>query len=164
MNRSSFIKKSFITACTAILFWCWYLALVDIYWEKVSIKCQPTPVQIVCLISNEPYLGGRSLEIPKTQLTGTEYLFRSMEESTIQWIALTTIDGKTIILNRSPGGDIIKQLVKHKPQIAKFIADPQAKTLTIETHRRSIELQMLIFIGGAILFSYLCLKKMWEKC
>jgi hypothetical protein len=161
MNRSSLIKKVFGTALILGFSWLWYLQIVDEYLETVSIKCQPSPVQVICRISNEPYLGGRSLEVSKTQLTGTEYLFRAMEGSTIQWIALTMIDEKIIILNRSPGGKIIRQLVKYKAQIAKFIADPQAKTLSIETHRRDINLQMQVVTGGIILFSCLCLKKLW---
>jgi hypothetical protein len=138
MNRSSLIKKVFGTALMLGFSWFWYLEIVDDYLETVSIKCQPSPVKVICHISNEPSFGGRKLDILKIQLTGTDYMFRVQEDNRIKWLTLTTIDEKTIFLNRSPGGKIINQLVKHKAQIAKFIADPQAQNLAIETYRREI--------------------------
>jgi hypothetical protein len=157
----SLIKKSFGTAFISIIAWFWYLELVDSYWETVSIKCQPNPVQVICHISNKPDPGGTNLDIPKTQLTGVKYTFRAMEGNVIQGIVLTTIDEQEIPLHRNPRGKLLRQLIKRKAQIAKFIADPQAKNLTIETQPRDVELSVLIFTGGMIIFGCLLLKKMW---
>jgi hypothetical protein len=161
MNKASFAKKIFSTACVGGFLLFWYLEMVDDYLETVSIKCQPRPVQIICHISSEPSLGGINLDIPKTQITGIESIHRSMDGNIIYWIILATVDKKGIPLHRSPKGKIIDQLIKHKAQIAKFIADPQARTLTIETYHRDVPLQMLVVTGCIILFSCLYLKKLW---
>jgi hypothetical protein len=161
MNKASLVKKIFSTACVGGFLLFWYLEIVTDYLETVSIKCQPRPVEVICHISSEPSLGGINLDIPKTQITGIESIHRSMDGNIIYWIALATVDKKGIPLHRSPQGKIINQLIKHKAQIAKFIADPQARTLTIETYRRDIPLQMLVVTGGTILFSCLYLKKLW---
>jgi hypothetical protein len=161
MNRASLVKKIFSTACVGGFLLFWYMEIIDDYLETVSIKCQPRPAEVICHISSEPSLGGINLDIPKTQLTGIESIHRSMDGNIIYWIALATIDEKRIPLHRSPQGKIINQLHKYKPQIAKFITDPQAQILTIETHRRDIPLQMLVVTGGILLFSYLYLKKLW---
>jgi hypothetical protein len=155
------MKKIFRTACVGGCLWFWYVNIIDDYLETVSIKCQPRPVEVICHISSEPALGVINLEIPKTQLTGIESIHRAMDGNRIYWIALATVDEKGIPLHRSPQGNIINQLIKYKAQIAKFIADPQARTLTIETQRRSIPLQMVVLTGGISLFSCLYLKKLW---
>jgi hypothetical protein len=161
MNKASLVKKIFSTVCVGGFLLFWYLEIVDDYLETVSIKCQPRPVEVICHISSEPSLGGINLDIPKTQITGIESIHRSMDGNIIYWIALATVDKKGIPLHRNPQGKVINQLIKHKAQIAKFIADPQAQTLIIETHRRNIPLQMLVVTGGIMLFSCLYLKKLW---
>jgi hypothetical protein len=161
MNKASFVKKIFSSTCVGGFLLFWYLEVVDDYLETVNIKCHPSPVEVICHISNEPSLGGINLDVPKTQIVGIESIHRSMDGNIIYWIALATVDKRRIPLHRSPQGKIINQLIKHKVQIAKFIADPQARTLTIETHRRNIPLQMLVVTGGILLFSCLYLKKLW---
>jgi hypothetical protein len=159
----SWVKKIFVTALVVGFDAFWYAEIVNDYLETVSIRCQPSPVQVMCQITNEPDLGGTNLKIPKTQLTEIEYRYRAMEGVAIQWISLTTISEAEIPLNRSRRGRIIQQLRPYKDRIAKFIADPQAQTLNIETHQRNMPFQVPIVTGFIILLECLYLRNLWRS-
>jgi hypothetical protein len=160
MNQSSWQVKFLGTTFVAVLSMAWYLAIADA-WETVIFKCQPSPEQVICRISGEPYPGvRRNIEIPKTQLSGVKHTFRSMEGNLVQHIVLTTKDGRTIPLNIHPAGNITIQIIKQQSKISAFIKNPQAKDLMIETQQQ-FPLRLYVITGGIICCSGFYLKRLW---
>jgi hypothetical protein len=160
MNQSSWQVKFLGTTFVAVLSMAWYLAIADA-WETVILKCQPSPEQVICRISGEPYPGvRRNIEIPKTQLSGVKHTFRSMEGNLVQHVVLTTGDGREIPLNIHPAGIITSQIIKQQSRLSAFITNPQAKNLTVET-QRDFPLQLWVITGGIICGSGLYLKRLW---
>jgi hypothetical protein len=160
MNGVSWISKLAGTAIITIVAGGWYLAIAD-SWETVSLHCQPSPEQVVCKISGEPYPGiQRNIAIPKTQLAGIKPIFRLMEDNLVQHLVLTTIDRQEIPLNIHPSGHLTIQLSQQQNKIAAFLANPQAQTLSITT-QRNFPLPLSIITAGMIGMSGFYLKKLW---
>jgi hypothetical protein len=160
MNRAFWTSKLAGTAIITIVAGSWYLAIAD-SWETVSLQCQPSPEQVVCKISGEPYPGiKRNIAIPKTQLSGIKPTFRMMEDNLVQHLVLTTIDRQEISLNIHPSGHLTVQLSQQQNKIAAFLANPQARTLAITT-QRNFSLPLLVITAGIMGMSGFYLKKLW---
>jgi hypothetical protein len=158
-QRLSWKGKLFSTALLGSfsLFWC--LLMIAIYWETVSLKCQPNPQLVICTITGEHYPGRvRSIEIPKQQLAGIEIVDRQSKGK--YRIGLITNDRQEIPLTKNWNGDATIQIEAQLDRISAFISDPNAKTLTIET-RRDFPLLPLLMTGGIMCFCGLSLKRLW---
>lgn len=160
MNQRLFWKRTLFS--TALLgsfssFWC--LLMVAMYWETVSLKCQPNPELVTCNITDEPYPGRvRSIEVSKQQLAGVEIVDRQSHGK--YRIGLITNERKEIPLTKHWNGDATAQIEVQIDRISAFINDPNAKILTIETHR-DFPLLSLVMTGGVIGFCSLSLKRLW---
>jgi hypothetical protein len=160
MNRTSRISKLAGTAIITIVAGGWYLAIAGI-WETVSLHCQPSPEQVLCKITGEPYPGiTRNITIPKIQLSGIKPTFRAMEDNLVQHLVLTTIDRQEIPLNIHPRGHLTVQLSKQQNKITAFLANPQARTLVVTTQRKFFW-PLSIITAGIIGMSGFYLKKLW---
>ncbi|WP_309736540.1 hypothetical protein [Chamaesiphon sp. OTE_75_metabat_556] len=147
------------TALMSIVPSFWLLLTIAIYWETVSLNCQPNPVQVVCKISGETVPGEtRVLEIPKAQLAGIDIIDRQRKGK--HRIGLITIDKTEIPLTRNWSGDATVQLEGQIERIRTFIADPHLTTLNVSTHRR-LPLFPLIMTGGILWFHGLWFKRVW---
>jgi hypothetical protein len=135
------------------------MLMIGIFWETVSIQCQPSPDQVICKISGEPSPGEtKTLEIPKSQLAEVKRIDTRRRKKTDRRIGLVLIDRTEIPLSRGTG-DVVVQLDRKIDQIAKFIADPQATTLNVETQRH---FPILLWLPTALLlwFNGVLLKRM----
>jgi hypothetical protein len=122
-------------------------------WGTVSFNCQPNPVQVLCQIARQPQPGNITTEeIPKTQLTGVKIRFNSGTRGKTKTVVLTTIDGREIAFDDRGGGIVNTQLESQLDLLAGFIANPQAQTLSVETHPDPIS--MMIPGGVTCLFLY----------
>jgi hypothetical protein len=122
-------------------------------WSTVSFNCQPSPVQVLCQIARQPQPGNITTEeIPKTQLTGVKIRVNSGGKGKTKTVVLATIDGREIAFVDQGGGIINTQLESQLDLLAGFIADPQAQTLSVETHPDPIS--MMIPGGVTCLFLY----------
>jgi hypothetical protein len=147
------------TALMSILPSFWLLLTISMYWETVSLNCQPNPVQVVCKISGETVPGEtRVLEIPKAQLAGVDIVDRQRKGQ--HRIGLITIDNQKIPLTRNWSGDATVQLEGQIDKIKTFIADPHLTTLNVSTHRR-LPLLPLIMTVGILWFHGLWFKRVW---
>ncbi|WP_295622239.1 hypothetical protein [Chamaesiphon sp. GL140_3_metabinner_50] len=157
--RLSWNRKLIGTALLGSFSVFWYLLMVAIYWETVSLKCQPNPELVICTITGEPYPGRiRSIEVPKQQLAGVEIVDRQSRGK--YRIGLITRDRQEIPLTKHWNGDATAQIETQLGRISAFINDPNAKTLTIETHR-DFPLLALVMTVGVIGFCSLSLKRLW---
>jgi hypothetical protein len=130
-----------------------YNALRDVGWGTISFNCKPNPVQVLCQIARQPQPGNITTEkILKTQLTGVKIRFVNGTRSPTKSIVLTMIDGREISFTDQRGGIINTQLESQLDLISTFIADPQAQTLSVETHPDPIS--MMIPGGITCLFLY----------
>jgi hypothetical protein len=112
-----------------------YNTIVTQGWGTVSFNCQPNPVQVLCQISRQPQPGNITTEeILKTQLTGVKVRFNSGTRSKTKTVVLTTIDGREIAFVDRGGGIINTQLESQLDLLTGFITNPQAQTLSVETH------------------------------
>jgi hypothetical protein len=158
MTQISWRAKFFATAFAGTTSLFWIALMVGISWEIVSFKCQPSPEQVICKLYGEPTPGKtRYLEIPKNQLSRIKMV--RQRQGRHQAI-LVTIDRQEIPLVRTWSGDVTAQLDRQFDRITKFIADPQAKTLSIETYRNLNPLAILMTIG-VIWFNGTMMKKVW---
>lgn len=157
--QSSWKEKFIGTAFVAGVSFFWYILMMGIYEEKVSLQCKPSPEQVICSILGEYPGGSRTLEIPKAQLSGVKIIHQKSKRY-IHQVVLNTLDKEKIPLTRCWSCDASIQLEKQMDQIAAFIADPSAQTLLIET-RRNFPLLPLLMTGGIIWFNVLCLKRLW---
>ncbi len=133
--------------------------MVVMYWETVTLKCQPNPELVICNITSEPYPGRfRKVEIPKQKLAGVEIVDRQSRGK--YRIGLITNDRQEIPLTRNWNGDATTQIEAQLDRISAFISDPNAQTLTIET-RRDFPLLPLLMTGCVIGFCGLSLKRLW---
>jgi hypothetical protein len=130
-----------------------YNALRDLGWGTVSFNCKPNPVQVLCQIARQPQPGNITTEkILKTQLTGVKIRFNSGTRGKTKTVVLTTIDGREIAFVDQGGGIVNTQLESQMDLLTGFIADPQAQTLSVETHPDPIS--MMIPGGVTCLFLY----------
>jgi hypothetical protein len=151
--------KLFGTTFIALISGFWSILVIAMYWEIVSLKCSPNPVDVICKISGEPNPGEtRILEIPKAQLAKVAVIDRQRKGQ--HRIGLITIDHQKIPLTRNFSGDATIQLEQQLDQIAAFIADPTATSLNIETRRN---FPPSIWIISAVIFGFSgwCLKRLW---
>jgi hypothetical protein len=160
MPQRSWSSKLAGTTIVTIVAGGWYLAIAPV-WETVSLTCQPSPEQVICKISGEPYPGiTRNIAILKNQLSGIKPTFRSIEGNLVQHIVLTTIDQQEIPLNIHPSGHLTVQLFQQKNKIAAFLANPQAQTLAITT-QRNFPLPLSVITAVIMGMSGFYLKKLW---
>jgi hypothetical protein len=159
IRQYSWKNKLFGTALISGFSFFWYMLMMGIYWETVSLQCKPKERQSVCSIRGEYPGGTRALEISKAQLSGVKAIRQGRKQSPRQ-VVLSTLDKEKIPLTRCWSCDASIQVEKQMDQIAAFIADPQAQTLRIET-RRNFPLLPLAMTGGIIWFNVLCLKRLW---
>jgi hypothetical protein len=141
--------KLFGTTFIVLISGFWSILVIAMYWEIVSLKCSPNPVDVICKISGEPNPGEtRILEIPKAQLAKVEIIDRQRKGQ------------YRIGLTRNFSGDATIQLEQQLDQIAAFIADPTATSLNIETRRN---FPPSIWIISAVIFGFSgwCLKRLW---
>ena len=158
-QRLSWNQKLFSTALLGSFSAFWCLLMVVMYWETVSLKCQPNPELVICTITGEPYPGrSRNIKIPKQQLIGVEIVDRQSHGK--YRIGLITNDRQEIPLTKHWNGDATAQIEPHIAQISAFIKDPNAQTLTIETHR-DFPLLSLAMTGGVIGYCGWSLKRLW---
>jgi hypothetical protein len=119
-------------------------------WETVSFQCKPQAGTVMCKLMGEPRPGKkRIVTIAKNQLSGVKVRTKGSayaDGSTVNMIVLTTIDNKEIPLTIEWGGAATVQMLKQCDQLAAFIADPQAQTLSLKTDRELIQLAPAIFI------------------
>jgi hypothetical protein len=109
--------------------------LINQGWGTVSFNCKPNPVQVLCQIARQPQPGNIATEeILKTQLTGVQVRLNSGTRGKTKTIILTTTDGREIAFADRDGGIINTQLESQIDSLAAFIANPQAQTLSVETH------------------------------
>ena len=147
------------TAVMSIVPSFWLLLMIALYWETVSLNCQPSPVQVVCKIAGAPVPGEtRVLEIPKAQLARADIIDRLPKGK--YRIGLITIDNQKIPLTRNWSGDATIQLEEQLDKITTFITDPQLTVLNVSTYRR-LPLLPLIMTGGILWFHGLWFKKIW---
>jgi hypothetical protein len=161
MNQFSLKDKIFATALVGATAGFWYILMVAIFWETVSLKCQPQPVEVICKIAGEPYPGGiRNIEIPKSQIVEVRKIYGISKKNKDGYkIGLITVDQQAIALTRGQG-DVINQLNIKMERIARFIADPQAQTLDVET-QRNFPVLLWLPTGAIIWFGGLYLKMAW---
>lgn len=160
MNKSTSKEKLFGTTLITLASGFWVVLAITMYWETVSLKCLPNPVEVICKIDGEPYPGGtRIVEIPKSQLVGVKIIDRMRQKKQYR-IGLIKIDRQQIPLTRNFNGDVTIQLEPQIDRIAAFINDPNATSLTIKTQRNfppSVWMISLVIFG----FSGWCLKRLW---
>jgi hypothetical protein len=146
------------------IFWSIILLLaVGSCWETVSLRCQPRSEQVICDIQGGLFLGpSRTLTVSKAQLSGVQVI-RKAGKKTIDRIVFSTINGQEIPLNLGIGGDVTIQLNEQVHRIQKFIADPQAQTLTVETQRKFPWPFLPITLLAGFMFwqANIKLKKIW---
>jgi hypothetical protein len=152
-------KKLVHTALMSILPSFWLLLTISMYWETVSLNCQPNPVRVICKISGETVPGEtRVLEIPKDRLAGIDIVDRRRKGQ--YRIGLITIDKTEIPLTRNWSGDATVQLAGQIDRIRTFITDPQLTTLNVSTQRH-FPLFPIIITGGIFWFHGLWFKRVW---
>jgi hypothetical protein len=148
------------------MFWIFFLLIiVSSFWETASLKCQPQPKQIICNIEGEMLFGQhRSTTVPKAQLSGIQVI-RKQGKKNIARIVLFTIDRQEVPLNNGIGGEITIQLNEQVDRIRAFIADPQAQTLTVETHRNFplLLLPLTLLTGFMFWRAGLEVKSIWSR-
>jgi hypothetical protein len=166
--RKSFRKSKLFGGVHIVffsIFWILFLlGGVATFWETVILDCQPQPAQIICNIQREPFLGYRSTAaIPKSQLSGVKVI-RKTGKKYIDRISLTTLNHQEIPLNSGVGGEVTIQLNEQVDRIQKFIVDPQAQTLRVETYRSLplILLPLPLLVGFMLWQSGLRLYKLWN--
>jgi hypothetical protein len=168
IGKSSRTAKFCETVGVAIfaMFWIFFfLFIVSSFWETTRLKCQPQPKQIICTIEGDMLFGQhRRTTVPKAQLSGVKVI-RKPGKKNIDRIVLSTIDRPEIPLNDGGGGEITIQLNEQVDRIQAFIADPQAQTLTVETHRNfPLSLLPLTLLVGFMLWrAGLQLKSIWSR-
>jgi hypothetical protein len=151
--------KLFGTVFIALISGFWSILAIGMYWETVSLKCAPDPVEVICKINGEPNPGEtRTLEIPKAQLAEVKIIDRQRKGQ--HRIGLITIDQQKISLTRNFSGGATIQLKPQIDRIAAFIADPNATSLTVETRR---DFPPSIWIISAVIFGFngWYLKRLW---
>jgi hypothetical protein len=167
-GKSSRTAKFFKTVGVAIfsMFWIFFLLLiVSSFWETTSLNCLPQPKQIICTIEGDMLFGQhRKTTVPKAQLSGVNVI-RKPGKKYIDRIVLSTIDRPEIPLNNGIGGEITIQLNEQVDRIRAFIADPQAQTLTLETHRNFPLpfLPLTLLIGFMLWRAGLEVKSIWSR-
>jgi hypothetical protein len=152
-------EKLFCTGLIVTSMGFWSILMVGIFWETVSIQCQPSPDQVMCKISGENSPGNTTiLEIPKSQIAAVSRIDGNRRKKIDRRIGLVLIDRTEIPLTRGTG-DAMVQLERKMDQIATFIADPQAQTLQVETQR---QLPFLLWLPTSFLlwFNGVLLKRM----
>ncbi len=160
MHKYSIKDKLFGTVFIAIIPGFWSILAITMCWETVSLKCSPSPVEVICKISGEPNPSEtRMLEVPKAQLTEVAVIDLTRRPTRYR-LGLITIDHQKIPLTRNFSGDATIQLEQQIDRIATFIADPNATDLTIETRRN---FPPLVWIISAVIFGFggWCLKRLW---
>jgi hypothetical protein len=119
-------------------------------WETVSFQCKPQTGTVMCKLSGEPKPGRkRTVTIAKHQLSGVKVRTKGSayaDDSTVDMIVLTTIDNKEIPLTIEWGGAATVQMLKQCDELAAFIADPYAQTLSLKTDRELIQMAPALFI------------------
>jgi hypothetical protein len=166
-GKSSRTAKFFKTVGVAIfsMFWIFFLLLiVSSFWETTSLKCLPQPKQIICTIEGDMLFGQhRKTTVPKAQLSGVNVI-RKPGKKYIDRIVLSTINRPEIPLNDGGGGEITIQLNEQVDRIRAFIADPQAQTLTVETHRNFplLLLPLTLLTGFMFWRAGLEVKRIWS--
>ena len=160
MQKYSIKNKLFGTVFIAVIPGFWSMLAIVMYWETVSLKCSPNPVEVICRISGEPNPGEtRIIEVPKTQLAKLAIIDRSTRPIRYR-LGLITIDRQKIPLTRNYSGDATVQLERQIDRISTFIADPNATNLTVET-KRNYPLSIWIISAAIFGFSGWCLKRLW---
>jgi hypothetical protein len=123
-------------------------------WETVSFQCKPQTGTVMCKLIGEPRPGKkRIVAIAKHQLSGVKVRTKDgphSDNSTVDMIVLTTIDNKEIPLTIEWGGAATVQMLKQYDQLAAFIADPYAQTLSLKTDRELIQMAPALFICCAL--------------
>jgi hypothetical protein len=105
-------------------------------WETTRLTCQPRYGFVQCHLLESLKPGkNRRVSIAKTQLSGVIVHEQQTVDNTLEQINLITVDHQEIPLTTQWGGNATVQLRPKVDEIANFIADPQAQTLDIETHR-----------------------------
>lgn len=159
MQKYSIKNKLFGTVFIAVIPGFWSMLAIVMYWETVSLKCSPNPVEVICRISGEPNPGEtRIIEVPKSQLAKVEIIDRQRKGT--YRLGLMTIDRQKIPLTRNYGGDATVQLEQQIDRISTFIADPNATNLAIET-KRNYPISIWIISAVVFGFSGWCLKRLW---
>jgi hypothetical protein len=163
-RRSKFFSSVFIAIFS--MFWIFFLLLIlGSFWETMSLKCQPQPQQIICNIEGETLFGQRqTTTVPKARLSGVK-IIRKPGKKHIDRLVLSTIDQQEIPLNNGVGGEITIQLNEQVDRIRAFITDPQAQTLTVETHRNfPLPLLPLTLLTGFMIWrAGLEIKRIWSR-
>jgi hypothetical protein len=123
-------------------------------WETVSFQCKPQVGTVMCKLIGEPKPGQkRIVAIAKNDLTGVKVVEKESnydDGSRVNMIMLTTIDEKQIPLTIEWGGAATVQMLKQIDELAAFIADPQAQTLSLKTDREPIQMLPALFICCAL--------------
>lgn len=159
MYKYSIKNKLLWTPFIAIIPGFWIILVIGMCWETVSLKCSPSPVEVICKINGEQNPGETSmLEVPKSQLAEVAVINRQRKGS--YRIGLITIDQLKIPLTRGYSGDATVQLEQQFDRIATFIADPNATNLNIETKRNFPPL-IWIISAGIFGFNGWWLKRLW---
>jgi hypothetical protein len=97
--------------------------------------------------------------IPKAQLAEVKIIHQTGRRP-LSRVVLIGIDHQQMSLTTHWGGSVTAQLKPELNQINSFIANPQAQTLKIETHR-DIPLQAIPIVGVLALLNMVLVKKAW---
>jgi hypothetical protein len=153
--------KVLLTGWVCISFWFCYMLIVWLYWETTRIECQPDSQQAVwCKITDESSPTQTTIRsIPKSQLARVTVIHQKSRRP-LSRVVLIGIDLQEIPLTTHWGGSVTTQLKQEIDRIDAFIADPQARSLTVET-RRDIPLPAIPILGFQTLLNMVLVKKAW---
>ncbi len=136
MNRSKCLLKLAITTfCILIGLRIGEIAIADLG-ELVHFNCRPQPSQVICELTHEPLMGNLDTRyLAKSDLIKTSVQTKwSLYQGSVVRLALNTKEGQ-ILLTRNGSKTANAQLLAQRDQIDRFLTTPQAKSLSVRTHR-----------------------------
>lgn len=137
MNRSKFLLKLGITAfCILIGLRIGEVAIADLG-ELVHFNCRPQPDQVTCELTHEPLMGNlNTLYLAKSDLIKTNVQMEwSLYRGSVARLVLNTKAQGEIPFTRNGSKTANAQLFAQRDQIDRFLTTPQAKILSVRTHR-----------------------------
>lgn len=106
---------------------------IDTMGGLVHFNCRPQSNRVICELTREPLIGGlETQKFDKAELQATKIQQGRFNQIRL---ALVTRSGKEIPLTQNWSISNNQQLFQQREMLDRFLADPNATTLSVRTHR-----------------------------
>ncbi len=130
--------------------------------ELVHFNCRPQPDTVICELTHEPLMGNlNTLYLAKSDLIKTNVQTESSFYSgSVVRLALNTKAHGEILFTRNGSKTANAQLLARRDQIDRFLTTPQARTLSVRTHR---PWQLWAILGSLGIVSGTFGRRLWRS-